>query len=284
MKNKLIVANWKMNGDYSQLESWVNSFLDSSVKKLDVFENVVAVICPPSIFADEVSANVVDYAFDRADAELTKDGKEAIDIEESEVAEIIDKYRVLKVGAQDCHGEENGAYTGDVSAKMVAEVGCEYVIVGHSERRKYHYETNEIVSSKVKAVNGENMTAILCVGEDQGVRDSGKHVDFVTKQLRACVDQDLDLDYLVVAYEPIWAIGTGIVPTIEQIQEMTNVVKKICEEDFAKNVKSFSVLYGGSVGVKNAESILAVENLDGLLIGKASLNVADFFQICQKAI
>lgn len=283
MKEKLIVANWKMNSDFTKAEAWVGSFLSKSSSKLNVFENVTAVVCPPNIMIDEISANVLEYSFEKVDADLTKKGKNSDDITQIELAKNVDKYRVIKIGAQNCHSEKEGAYTGDVSAKMVAEIGCEYVIIGHSERRKYHYETNETVGNKIKAVVAQEMTPILCVGESKEVRDSAKYINFVIKQLKSCVPLDVKIENLVIAYEPIWAIGTGLVPTAEEISEMVSVVKKVCDGVFSKNVKSYSILYGGSVNVKNSPEILAVEDLDGLLIGNVSLNATDFFSICSLA-
>lgn len=283
MKSKLIVANWKMNSDFTKAESWVESFLEKSSSKLNVFENVKAIVCPPNIMIDEISANVLEYSFEKADEYLAKNGKNSDDVTQIELAENVDKYRVIKVGAQDCHSEKEGAYTGDVSAGMLAEIGCEYVIVGHSERRKYHYETNETICNKIKAVIAQKMTPILCVGESKEVRDSTKFVDFVLRQLKSCVPLNVKIENLVIAYEPIWAIGTGVTPTAKQIEEMTLAIKKACDENFAKNIKNYSILYGGSVNVKNASEILAVSNVDGLLIGNASLEVGDFFNICSKA-
>ncbi len=285
MKNKLIVANWKMNGDFAKIEEWTKTFLDKASKKLGVFENVVPVLCPPAIMIDEASASILDYALTKATKDLPeeKDITED-DMENSEIGDVIEKYGVLNVGAQDCHSEKSGAYTGDVSAKMLCEVGCDYVIVGHSERRKGHYEANETVSNKVETVVENDMTPILCVGESKEVRDSSKHLNFVKKQLISCVPDDLAIEHLVIAYEPIWAIGTGAVPTVDEIKEVVTSIKGICDENFSGNIKNYTILYGGSVGVKNADEILGVDGLDGLLVGKVSLEANDFFEICQKAV
>lgn len=281
MKDKYIVANWKMNGSFALSESWLESFL-TNYKKNPV-TNVNCVLCPPLTLIDDVSANVLESAFESVESELSQNSEDIDDIQEEKMIELVDNFRFLKVGSQDCHEENGGAYTGSVSAEMLQEIGCEYVIVGHSERRKYQYEANGTVAKKLHSVVAKEMTPVLCVGESKEVRDSKKHVDFVVKQLSSCIPKDVEIAKLIVAYEPIWSIGTGAIPTVEEIQEMTNAIKTKLDKDLSSRVKSFSILYGGSVSVNNSAEILSAKNLDGLLVGKASLDAGDFFEIAKQA-
>lgn len=278
MTSKFIIANFKMNGSFESIHDWNQSFIDAAAQNLSIFENVNAVICPPSIFLDEASANIMEFAIDKADEEISAKN----DIDDEVAGELIDKYRTLFVGAQDCSKNIDGAFTGDISSKMLSNAGAEFVIVGHSERRKYQYETNKDVAQKVSAAVESELVPVLCIGESQEVRDSDKHVDFVAKQLLSSVPEDVDIERLIIAYEPIWAIGTGLVPTVEQIAQMTAKINEVCGENLS-NVKNFHILYGGSVSIKNSKEILAVKNVDGLLIGKTSLNADDFFAICEDA-
>ncbi len=281
MKDKYIVANWKMNGSFALSESWLEYFLTNYKK--DPAINVSCVLCPPLTLIDDISANVLESAFGSVESELSQNDESIDDVQEEKMIELVDNFRFLKVGAQDCHEENSGAYTGSVSAEMLQEIGCEYVIVGHSERRKYQYEANETVAKKLHSVVAKEMTPVLCVGESKEVRDSKKHVDFVVKQLSSCIPKDVEIAKLIVAYEPIWSIGTGAIPTVEEIQEMTNAIKTKLNEDLSSQVKSFSILYGGSVSVNNSAEILSAKNLDGLLVGKASLDAGDFFEIAKQA-
>lgn len=278
MTSKFIIANFKMNGDFETIHDWNKSFIDAAAQNLAIFENVNAVICPPSIFLDEASANVLEFAIDKADEEIG--GKS--DIDDDVAGELIDKYRALFVGAQDCSKNNDGAFTGDISAKMLVNAGVEFVIVGHSERRKYQYEANNDVAQKVAAAVESELFPVLCIGESQEVRDSGKHIDFVAKQLISSVPADVDIERLIIAYEPIWSIGTGAVPGAEEIAQIAAKITETCSEKL-QNVKNFHILYGGSVSTKNSKEILAVENVDGLLVGKTSLDAESFFAICEDA-
>lgn len=163
---------------------------------------------------------------------------------------------------------------------MLTKVGCQYVILGHSERRQYHLESDEIVAKKITAALAQKITPIICVGESKETRDAGKHLEFVYKQVMQSIPADAQFEKLVIAYEPIWSIGTGVTPTTTQIAEMAHLFKKIFAEKFAGRAKEYFMLYGGSVTSQNSKEILSIDGVSGLLVGKASLDVEEFAKIC----
>ena len=194
-----------------------------------------------------------------------------------------DKLRI-SYGAQDLSPYDSGAYTGDVSGPMLAKLGCDYVLAGHSERRQYHNESDEIVNAKVQAALRSGLTAILCVGESLDLRQSGKHVPHCTGQLdRSLKGIPSDaVAAMVIAYEPIWAIGTGEVATPADAQEMTSAIRsRISELHDAETAASVRILYGGSVKPDNVAPIMAQPDVDGALVGGASLDAGQFAQICR---
>lgn len=186
----------------------------------------------------------------------------------------------LALGAQDCHAKSSGAFTGDVAAPMLADAGCTHVIVGHSERRSLHGEDNAIVKAKAEAALAAGLVAIVCVGETEAERDSGKAEEIVVAQLLASLPQGASAKTLVVAYEPVWAIGTGRTPTVEQVADMHAALRKALG-GVLSDAASVHLLYGGSVKPGNAAELLAVANVDGALVGGASLSHGDFWAICQ---
>jgi triosephosphate isomerase (TIM) len=194
-----------------------------------------------------------------------------------------DKLRI-SYGAQDLSPHESGAYTGDVCGSMLAKLGCEYVLAGHSERRQYHAETDELVNAKVQAALRWGLTPILCVGESLEVRQAGEHLQFCIGQL----DRSLagiaaaEVAAMVIAYEPVWAIGTGEVATPRDAQEMTAAIRsRISEIHDAETGFSVRILYGGSVKPGNIAPIMAQPDVDGTLVGGASLDAGQFAQICR---
>ena len=194
-----------------------------------------------------------------------------------------DKLR-LSYGAQDLSPYDSGAYTGDISGPMLAKLGCDYVLAGHSERRQYHHESDEIVNAKVQAALRSGLTAILCVGESLDLRQSGKHVGHCTGQLdRSLKGIPSDaVAAMVIAYEPVWAIGTGEVATPADAQEMTSAIRsRISEIHDAETAASVRILYGGSVKPDNVAPIMAQPDVDGTLVGGASLDAGQFAQICR---
>jgi triosephosphate isomerase len=158
------------------------------------------------------------------------------------------------------------------------EVNCEYVILGHSERRKYYYETNEIVAKKALVASKNNIIPIICIGESKEIRDQNKHFEFVKEQLIKSVPL-VKTDKIIIAYEPIWAIGTGETAQISQIEEMVKFIYEVYKNEVAQFVGEFLVIYGGSVNSENSSQILNIKGVEGLLVGKASLNVEEFAKI-----
>ncbi|WP_151523292.1 triose-phosphate isomerase [Serinicoccus kebangsaanensis] len=190
----------------------------------------------------------------------------------------------LRYGGQDLSPHDEGAYTGDISGSFLAKLGCSYVVVGHSERREGHEESDELVGAKVRAALRHDLTPILCVGEPLQVRQDGTHVEHVVTQLRGALD-GLDADQVgrvVVAYEPVWAIGTGEVATPDDAQEVCAAIRaEVAEVVGAEVAGALRVLYGGSVKPGNVAEIMHRPDVDGALVGGASLSVDDFASICR---
>lgn len=186
----------------------------------------------------------------------------------------------LVLGAQDCHARPSGAFTGDVAAPMLADAGCTHVIVGHSERRSLHSEDSATVKAKAEAALAAGLVAIVCVGETEAERDSGRAEEIVVAQLLASLPQGASAKTLVVAYEPVWAIGTGRTPTVDQVADMHAALRTALGSVMA-DAAAVRILYGGSVKPGNAAELLDVPNVDGALVGGASLSHGDFWAICQ---
>lgn len=180
------------------------------------------------------------------------------------------------LGGQDCHAAEKGAHTGDISAQMLRDAGAKYVIVGHSERRTDHNETNATVLAKATAALNAGLTPIICIGETLAQREAGETLDIVTDQLQNSLPNDPNI---VIAYEPVWAIGTGLVPTNAQIEEVHNSLRQSLITKFGSTGQDIPLLYGGSVKASNANDIFNVPNVDGALVGGASLTPQDFAPI-----
>ena len=243
----LFAGNWKMNGLRGSLAELraLRRGLDEEPARGDVL------VCPPfTLLAEAAKA-----------AEGSRIG----------------------VGAQDCHVSASGAFTGDISAEMLRDAGATAVIVGHSERRQYHGETSAMVAGKVQAARRAGLTAILCVGESDAEREAGRAVDTVTEQLEASMPPDLKASALSVAYEPVWAIGTGKTPKPADIREMHDAIRAVLVKRLGSQAAQTRILYGGSVKPQNAAEILGVGNVDGALIGGASLKCADFLAIIRAA-
>ncbi|TMH36486.1 MAG: triose-phosphate isomerase [Betaproteobacteria bacterium] len=245
MRRKLVVGNWKMNG--SRL---LNAELLAGLDGAGPWVSDVAVCAP--------------YPY-LADVALSLQGKR------------------IAWGAQDCSSREAGAYTGDVSAAMLAEFGCKYVIVGHSERRAYHAESDQLVADKAKIALAHNLTPIVCVGETLAEREANQ-TDVVVKRQMSAVIHTLGhcISQVVVAYEPVWAIGTGKTATPEQAQAVHALLRTQLHAATPKSAE-MQLLYGGSVKPDNAATLFSQPDIDGGLIGGASLKVADFAAICRAA-
>ncbi len=242
MRRKLAAGNWKMNGtgaDLAEIAALVDTHPAPACEIL---------ICPP--------APLIHRAADMAQT------------------------TPLSIGAQDCHAGVSGAHTGDTSAVMLVDAGARYVITGHSERRADHLESNEIVRGKSSAAIDAGLIAIVCLGESLAQRDAGKTLDVIADQLSGSVPDAANADNLVIAYEPVWAIGTGKVATLEQIGDVHDFIRAQLDAHFgAQTGQMIRLLYGGSVKPGNAAEIFAVPNVDGALVGGASLKAADFSPI-----
>ena len=194
------------------------------------------------------------------------------------MAEIL-KGAPLSIGAQDCHGAASGAHTGDVSAEILADAGATAVIVGHSERRADHSETDAQVRTKQEAVHRAGLTAIVCIGETKGQRLAGQTLDVVIRQLERSLVSGTTAANTIVAYEPVWAIGTGLTPTVDDVAEVHGAIRERLIARFGDDGRAMRILYGGSVKPQNAKELMAIANVDGALVGGASLKAADFLGI-----
>lgn len=277
---KTIIGNWKMNGSFEEVDSWISRFIrgfDQNYKQLSKCE---IAICPPNIMLDYIDGEIINDSLKRLDQEILQKGQKIDDLSADEINDFLIEKRILKLGAQDCHHEESGAYTGDISAKMIKEVGCDYVILGHCERRRNHNESDTVIAKKIKSALENQIIPVICLGESKAVREKKDHLNFLKNQLIKTVPTGAKFSKMIIAYEPIWSIGTGIIPKAKEIAEVANLIKSVCKENFPESVGNLQVLYGGSVSTKNAANILAIPDISGLLVGKASLNPEDFIEIC----
>ena len=188
----------------------------------------------------------------------------------------------VMLGAQDCHFVASGAHTGDISPVMLKDLGCQYVIVGHSERRTDHYESDELVRKKAEAAINAGLKVIICIGETEAERDAGHAIDVCTSQINGSVPDVSTAQNTVIAYEPVWAIGTGRTPTTDDVEEVHAAIRKAVSKKLGRaNANKMRILYGGSMKPANAKALLALPDVDGGLIGGASLKVADFMAIAE---
>jgi triosephosphate isomerase len=247
MRKKIVAGNWKMNLDYSEGISLFSEIVN--MVKDEKKGEQIAIICAPSIHLHS----------------LAKLGGTAVSI-----------------GAQNCHQKESGAYTGEISAKMVKSVGCEYVIIGHSERRQYFAESDELLAEKTVIALQHGLTPLFCIGETLDERNNGSYFEVLKSQLVNGVFglSSADFSKVVIAYEPVWAIGTGLTASSEQAQEVHAFIRQeIAAQYDAAVAEETSILYGGSCNPKNAAELFAQADIDGGLIGGASLKSRDFLDI-----
>ena len=242
-RRPLVAGNWKMNGLRASLAE-LNKIIDGAAP---LAERVDLLVCPPATLIP-------------AFAERAKGMKVAI-------------------GAQDCHAKAAGPHTGDLSAEMLRDAGASAVIVGHSERRADHGETDAIVRAKADAVLRARMMAIVCVGETREQREAGKTLDVVGGQLKASMPAGARPASVAVAYEPVWAIGTGLTPTASDVAQVHKMIRDALERRFGAAARGIRVIYGGSVKPDNAAALLKGDDVDGALVGGASLKAEDFLAI-----
>jgi len=241
----LIIANWKCNPTTKEETKRLFNSIKRGLKKI---KNVEVVICPPFVYLSSI------------------------------------KYQVssIKLGAQDCHREEKGAFTGEVSAKMLKDFGCQYVILGHSERRIYFGETNEMINKKIKSAILAKLNPIFCIGEKKTEREKGE----IEKVLKFQIEKGLnkiskkEIKKIIIAYEPVWAIGTGEACHPEEAQKMALFIKRMMAKKYSFSIaEKLPIIYGGSVDSENAESFIKEARFQGLLVGGASLDPREFIEI-----
>ncbi len=242
----LVAGNWKMNGLRASLDQIraVANGLDTSLSgKIDTL------LCPPMTLLYVATALAEDHP--------------------------------LFIGAQDCHIEASGPHTGDISAEMIADCMASHVIVGHSERRTQHAEGDAVVRAKASAALRAGLSAIVCIGETGDERKAGETLAVLGRQLDGSLPDEATAATVIIAYEPVWAIGTGLTPTVGDVAEAHGFIRAQISERFGTEGKAMRLLYGGSVKPDNARELMAVGNVDGALVGGASLKAADFLAICE---
>jgi triosephosphate isomerase (TIM) len=247
-RRPLVAGNWKMNGLMASTGELAKIIAGARVLAQD-FVAVDLMVCPPATLIASFAAAA--------------------------------RGSPVAIGGQDCHALAAGAYTGDISAEMLRDAGAVAVIVGHSERRQHHGEDDAAVRAKALAARRAGLTAIVCVGETRGERDAGRARDVVGRQLDGSLPADAEkpAETIVVAYEPVWAIGSGLTPTRGDVADMHNFIRGRISTRFGGEAARMRILYGGSVKPANARELLTVENVDGALVGGASLNAGEFLAI-----
>ena len=240
----LVAGNWKMNGtrdSLDELKQMAAGVIGPLAEKVDTL------ICPPATLLYVATALATDSP--------------------------------LEIGAQDCHAKASGAHTGDISAEMIADCFGTYVIVGHSERRTDHRESDALVRAKAEAAMAAELTAIVCIGETEAERKAGETLSVLKRQLDGSLPDHATAETTVIAYEPVWAIGTGLTPTVSDVEEAHAFMRAELVSRFGKDGAGMRILYGGSVKPGNARELMGIANVDGALIGGASLKAADFLAI-----
>jgi triosephosphate isomerase len=242
MRKPFVAANWKMNKTVSETREFLSEFVPAvrEVSDVDI------VIAPP--FTSLAAAA----------EELGNTG--------------------IILAAQDVYYEEKGAYTGEISPLMLVDIGCKYTVIGHSERRQYFQETDGIVNRKIKASKKAGLSVIFCIGESLGERETGKTFDILQRELEKGLDE-IDPDGTVIAYEPVWAIGTGKTATPEQAQDVHAYIREKLRVLYGNKADEFCIIYGGSVTPENVDSLMSCKDVDGALVGGASLKVGNFARI-----
>ncbi|GAB3653612.1 triose-phosphate isomerase [Echinicola sediminis] len=248
MRKKIVAGNWKMNGTQEEGQKLTSEIVN--MVKDERINDVTVVLNPPFVHA-------------------------------SNVKKLIGGVENIFLGGQNCSDKESGAYTGETSAKILASFGASFVILGHSERREYFNESNEELTEKVKLALANGLTPIFCCGEPLEIREAGTHEEYVKEQLTASLFglSEEDFSKLVIAYEPIWAIGTGKTATSEQAQDMHAAIRSHLASKYGQAAENTSILYGGSCKPDNAKEIFGKPDVDGGLIGGASLKSRDFVDI-----
>lgn len=244
----IVIANWKMNG---LLRESMQKFKELRNKIQGSLIGCEIVLCPPFTLLRDFAEKIPGTG--------------------------------IKIGGQNCHDQAEGAYTGSISARMLHDMTCTYVIVGHSERRTTRNEGSELVSKKAGIAQAEGLSAIICIGETLYERDNDLAKIVIREQILHSIPKSANENNTVIAYEPVWAIGTGVTPTIEQIEEMHRYIGHVIKEEMKQFANPPRIVYGGSISSGNASSILSIESVNGLLVGKASLDPEEFWKIIEAA-
>ncbi|MCC6597401.1 MAG: triose-phosphate isomerase [Alphaproteobacteria bacterium] len=249
---KLIAGNWKMNGGINDAKTLIANIINTlSTDDSQIQTRSDILICPPFLHIPAVRHSLHSNPH-------------------------------IALGAQDCSIYEDGAHTGDISAAMLKDSGCSHVIIGHSERRQNNSETDDLIARKARLALDKDLMPIICVGETAQERESGEAENIVTRQIRACVPELGTFEEITIAYEPVWAIGTGKIPTPDDVTTMHSLIRRLLKEKTARPER-VRILYGGSLKPDNAKILLALPNVDGGLIGGASLKAKDFLAIAAAA-
>lgn len=246
-RRPLIAGNWKMNG-LKQAGLSLATELGERLKAAAPYAGFDMLVCPPATLIDAVSTAVSGTG--------------------------------LLVGGQDCHARSNGAHTGDIAPEMLADLGCSHVLLGHSERRADHGETSDEVAEKALKAVDAGLVPVICVGETEAEKDAGRTLEVLSDQVSRSVPDGLGAKLFVLAYEPVWAIGTGRTPTATEANDIHGALRKMLEQKVG-DAETVRILYGGSVKPSNAAEFLSSEHIDGALVGGASLKADDFWAIAQ---
>lgn len=248
---KLIVGNWKMNCSLNEAKHLITNIINEVDADHGILDKADLIVCPPSLYISAVrhTSATTDY---------------------------------VGFGAQDCSAHDNGAYTGEISAEMLEASKCRYVIVGHSERRQYHAESDQNVSAKAMKAHQNNLIPIICVGETDHQRQSGQEKDVVRDQILNSLPATANGKNTVIAYEPIWAIGSGNTASPDDVREMHDYIREVLSSKYS-DASDYPLLYGGSVKPDNAPELFSLENVNGALIGGASLQANSFIAIAKAA-
>ncbi len=267
MKSKLIVGNWKMNGSLAANAA----LLEALQQGTGGASHVRVVVCPPLAYLAQVQASLANSPIGSNISQVSLNNAGSA------------TGTGISMGAQDVSAHESGAYTGEVSASMLQELGARYVLVGHSERRQYHGESDATVAAKAQRALACGVTPIVCVGETLAEREAGKTEEVVKRQLAAVIHVNGHcISEIVVAYEPVWAIGTGKTATVQEAQQVHAVLRAQLKAATSHDQRIL-ILYGGSMNAANAASLLVQPDIDGGLIGGASLKAPDFLKIIESA-
>ncbi len=248
MQKKLIIANWKMNGSKAFCKSFMTT-LASSIKQSDCLDSDLisqgsVVICPPFAYLSDIAQYI---AHEEAPS--------------------------FTLGAQNCASHENGAYTGEVSCQMLRDIGCQYVIIGHSERRQYQNENYHIITEKIRRAYDSNLITVLCIGETKEAYASNQTAEQLVEQLSILSALEPEFwQKLVIAYEPVWSIGTGNMPSLSKIEQAIRIISNYTEKIYGPHAAAISILYGGSVNLSNIKAVKHMNLLNGILIGSACLD------------